>query len=1058
MVGRAHIWLVGLAALGLLATRLSGQSTQGMLTGRVTDSIDGEPLNAQLTLYSQQSGRALASRTNESGSYVFALLSPGVYRVEASAPNYQGRVWGEIVIPVAGIVELNLEMRPAADVWEKGLGRGILPQGGRGVVSFVGPDIDSSGFSATRLVRPREGGFETASSDVIDSRMLQSLPLSGRDAYTMLVLLAQTSSDAGTARGLGISARGQRPSAAGFLLDGVENNNDLVTGPSTILPPEALQEYRVSTGNFTAEFGRTSGLLANAVTASGGSSWRGILYAYGTNEALNARGAGEARKLPFKQVQSGISASGPLIRTRLFASGSTEYFRSHSLGEAQEFLLPGANYARNLNANGWGTKLLARYSAPYRPVRDVVAPATIQPPSSTHRWLTLGRLDYVSADARSRQMMRVLRNEVTRPDFIWTPYKDFVSPLMQGATGFAFADVREYLPGRTNETRLSIGADNLNWDRKHPEIPTLVSDDGTVLPGSPAFYGFKNAVHRLELVDNAAWVRGTHHIRLGGSILFRRIRTSLLPGRDGRYTFSGIFDFANADPSYIEALVVRRNLPVIELPGGDRRFQNRQWAAFVQDTWRPNARWVINVGARYEFFGTPVSVRGEPDTRVMLGTGNSIAERIAAARLVTTTTGGRSVYDSDRNNWAGRLGVSARLDRRARTFFRANYGVFYDRPFDNPWQNTTLNGMALLKATATIPNRNVASLESLSSALSRLPVLASPFPEPVLYQRGIRDAYVHSYFGGIRHQLSDSGTIELNFAGSLGRKLLTTDKLNRLYSFDGAEGRWNPQLPTLSYRSNQGTSSYNGLSLVVRRNSGPLQGQVAYTWSHSIDLQSEPLSGDVFDLSFINSKFEDARPGTAAFSRQLSPGGDRGSSDFDQRHSLVAWGVWDLPRKVQSLRLATLAAFRSGFPFTVFAPNYNAPGIYNRRADLLRPKPYFGQSEPLWINPFAFGMPADGQQGTLGRNALRGPGFFNFDVSASRAFSLRTRRERETFVLRADIFNLFNHANLQTPDPYLVSETFGQSKRGRTGRGGFPSLTPFRETGRVIQFMLQVRF
>ena len=94
--------------------------------------------------------------------------------------------------------------------------------------------------------------------------------------------------DNGTARGLGVSVTGQRPSASNYLLDGVENNNYLVTGPLNPVAPEAIQEYRISTNNYSAEYGRTSGFIANAVTRPADLSPHGVAYEYLKNAVLNA--------------------------------------------------------------------------------------------------------------------------------------------------------------------------------------------------------------------------------------------------------------------------------------------------------------------------------------------------------------------------------------------------------------------------------------------------------------------------------------------------------------------------------------------------------------------------------------------------------------------------------------------------------------------------------------------------------------------------------------------------------------------------------------------------
>src|SRR6202035_755804 len=103
-----------------------------------------------------------------------------------------------------------------------------------------------------------------------------------------LVLQPNVAADTTTARGIGVSVGGQRPSASNFLLDGLENNNQLITGPLATVAPEAVQEFRISTNNFSAEYGWTTGYIANAVTKAGTNQWHGLGYFNLKNEALNA--------------------------------------------------------------------------------------------------------------------------------------------------------------------------------------------------------------------------------------------------------------------------------------------------------------------------------------------------------------------------------------------------------------------------------------------------------------------------------------------------------------------------------------------------------------------------------------------------------------------------------------------------------------------------------------------------------------------------------------------------------------------------------------------------
>jgi hypothetical protein len=165
-------------------------------------------------------------------------------------------------------------------------------------------------------------------------------------------------------------------------------------------------------------------------------------------------------------------------------------------------------------------------------------------------------------------------------------------------------------------------------------------------------------------------------------------------------------------------------------------------------------------------------------------------------------------------------------------------------------------------------------------------------------------------------------------------------------------------------------------------------------------------------------------------------------------------------------KISQMAAFRSGFPFTVYAPStepVSGGTIFNTRADLTGESP-IGVRTPVpggfqILDPSQFTAPAPGQLGSTGRNAFTGPGFFNVDVSLSRSFPVRALGESGRLTLRADAFNVLNHANLGQPDSQITSPTFGDAFYGRTGQAsGFPSLVPFQETARQIQLLFRLEF
>ncbi len=223
--------------------------------------------------------------------------------------------------------DLSFRLRPLSDVWESGQTNSVFLPGSRTIVTFFGPDVDASRTGSFEANKGRRTPLETTVSSVIRASDIADLPLAGRDVYTLLVTQPGVTSDGATTRGLGLAVNGQRPSASNFLLDGLENNNYLITGPLVTVAPQAIQEYRISTNNFSAEYGRTSGYLANAITRSGANRFHGTAYLFLKNEILNANGfqanlAGQART-PYQGIPTGVlgrwadPAESPFLLQRL---------------------------------------------------------------------------------------------------------------------------------------------------------------------------------------------------------------------------------------------------------------------------------------------------------------------------------------------------------------------------------------------------------------------------------------------------------------------------------------------------------------------------------------------------------------------------------------------------------------------------------------------------------------------------------------------------------------------------------------------------------------------
>jgi hypothetical protein len=476
----------------------------------------------------------------------------------------------------------------------------------------------------------------------------------------------------------------------------------------------------------------------------------------------------------------------------------------------------------------------------------------------------------------------------------------------------------------------------------------------------------------------------------------------------------------------------------------------------------------VNYGLRYELFGAPSNVGSTKDLEVALGSGSTLAQQLATASLKPD----QQLFGADKNDWAVRGGASYDLFGKARTLLRGGFGIFYDRPFDNLWENVRNNNFILPLLQITAAKTNYLAPVSTEFRNFSGANLNSGFPDLTLIDPNLKNGRVYSYFAGVQHSFSSHLTAEVNGMGSYGRRLITADIVNR--DFSTVSGRYNPNLPDIAYRAGQGFSDYNALAAVVRYRSTRGMVQGTYTWSHAIDNQSEPLLGDFFNLNFTGIQTGSGSSGRAAFSEQFNAQADRGNSDFDQRHNLVIFGYWNIPAVLANTKagvlfrdwtVSELAAFRSGFPYTVFGTSSAIAGegeIFNNRANLIGSSPELEQVVPggkRLLNAAAFGNAAASTLGNLGRNSFIGPGFYNLDVSLARSFPVRRLGETTRVTVRASAFNVLNHANLNNPDSLLTSPTFGVALYGRQGvQSGFPAAAPLNETPRQIQLSLKLEF
>lgn len=1105
----------------LLCAVCCAQTTLGLITGRVIDQKTGQAIaGVNISCRHQETGETSDSTSDAKGFYSLLRLPAGVYWIRAGAPGsvppYQPRETYELELYVAGRVQLDIPLRQLADTYSQSVYAGAYLPASDAIVHTYAADFATTYAQPLSVLLGSSGTLLSTLSYVIDPRQVRDLPLSGRDIYTMLVALPGVTADNATARGLGLSVNGQRSSSSNFLLDGVENNDHLLTGPLTVIAPEAVQEYRVSTNNYSAEYGRTSGFVANAVTRAGTNSFHGVFYGYLNDTALDAnsyphksgintstgfREAGTLPRQPQTDLHAGFWAGGRFIKDRLFWSAAYERFRSRGSGDVLPFQVPVLTRFERCYPGSRSVALLEQFRPP---VSAAIAAAPVvcggslsaefdaTRPLEFDRHLALSRLDRISPSGAQRLMARAAVSRFAQPDFVYSVYPGLSSTLDVDSASLAVAHLWVLNSKTHNEVRFGFRNSVQGWNRPHPETPVLSTtfDNGALdpfgisLPGNEASYDFHYGINSGELSEVLTLSRTRHVLSAGGGVVVNRSDSKLTFRRDGLYEFDSLQDFAADRPAYLQISARRAPFPALQAPNYSRDYANQQFYGFFQDNIQVSRTLGINLGLRYESFGAPKNT-GVQDGYFQLGEGAGIDQRLARARLVFDASNQRSAYRPDRNNWAGRLGIFHDVSGRGRTVLRAAYGIFYDRPFENLTLSTRNNDISLVE----IPQPPAYPSASLQVAPGR-PARQLQVPGLLWVDEGLRTPYTQSWFAGVQHQFTRDLYSEVTGMGALGRKLIGTDVVNRRgVNASSREGALNPNITEdIFYRSNFASSNYSALTALTRYRARHGQFQIAYTWSHSIDNQSDPLQGNFDDLGHLGASNIPQGDNRAAFTRQFDSRLDRGNSDFDQRHNLFFYSIWETgsraghawrTRLLEHWQLAQMAGFRSGFPFNVIAhPSLQtcpgSPGPVSS-SELIRNRPSLvSGSSPFLagrvavpggyqlLDAGAFCWPGAGVVGNLGRNALTGPGFWNVDISVARSFRPRWIGEASALQLRADFFNAFNHANLGNPEGLAevgANSTFGQAFLGRQGvQPSFPSAAPLDQLSRQVQLQLKLVF
>ncbi|MBS1788638.1 MAG: TonB-dependent receptor [Acidobacteria bacterium] len=934
---RQHCYgaLFGALIIALAATCVSAiyaQSFTGSINGIVTDPAGAALANASITLTASATGQTRATSTNNQGEYTFPSLSPGQYKIRITANGFTVR---EITAQLA-------------------------------VSQSLRADAQLSVGEATETVNVSASGdglaVETQNaqlSNVVNQRQVTELPLITRNPYDLIALSTGAADGpdrgSGSQRGAGFAVGGQRSQSGNFVLDGGENNDTFAAAPGQNVPLDAIQEFRVQTNNYTAEFGRGAGFVANVVTKSGTNQFHGSAYEFNRNAALAANDSfNNANGFPkefFNRNQFGFSAGGPVIRDKTFFFGSAEWLRVRSSVNTGFFVPTPQLLAR---ASAATKSIFSTFAAPAITGHVITAGdlglnslvdaagnpiaantplfgrvTTVAPrdagaglPQNTFLWT--GRVDHTFNDRTSlfgRYAYERVENLIGSNSI--SPYQGFNTTSKNRNQNITLQLVHTWSPKLVTESRFvynrllnnqPLGDAPVTPSFFISDVISRQTDGDTVLPGYfatanslGAAIPFGGPQNLYQGYTSASYQHGDHNFKFGAQYVHIRDNRAFGAFQNATADFGSVQDFIRGNiQDYEIAVDPHGHLPGQPLnapftaPSFTRHFRYNEIAWFAEDTWKIRPRLTLNAGLRWEYFGILHSSDGEKnlDANFYLGSGANRLEQIANGQFALTTaqTGDLKdrFYAPDYNNFAPRIGLAYDLFGDNKTVLRAGYGIFYDRNFGNVLFNVIQNPpnyAVLIVGSANDPNATITANVNQYAALGNVSGRSYTSSARALDQN-LRTAYANVWNANIQHEFAGNFVASVAYAGSNGIKLYSLNNINR---------RGSGVLLGHSGRLNPNISNINFRSNDGHSNYNSLQARVDSRYIKSAGLQFTAAYTWSHAIDNESSTFGDSYllsrvgAGLLGFQDAFNPSGDKGNADFDVRHRFVASFIWDVP-------------------------------------------------------------------------------------------------------------------------------------------------------------------
>ncbi|MBB6142998.1 hypothetical protein HNQ77_000942 [Silvibacterium bohemicum] len=1031
-----------LLLLILCVTTLAiAQSTDATISGLVVDPSGRIIPDAEIVILNETTGIHYTNKTNGTGIYTVSILPPGQYRLQVSKIGFKTLIKPGIVLNVQSAVALNF----------------TLP---------IGAASESITVEAgTSLLNTTDASVGT----VVDRKLVSNIPLNGRSFQDLISLtpgvVTQSPQSGSTLGDNGdFSVNGQRTESNNYTIDGVTGNiasgdgyggAGAATGGAlggatalgttqSLISVDALQEFRVQTSTYSAEYGRSPGGQFSLVTRSGTKIFHGTLFDYLRNDFFDANDwFNDHYGKPIsalRQNDFGGTFGGPMWIPGIYNGKNNTFFfvsyeglrltqptaaaiqyvpdlfmRQQAAAAIQPILnaypLPnGLDYGNSVSPN------LAQFIAPFSLPSSIDSTSVRIDHTFGDHLSAFFRYGYTPSSTTSRPDFARLESSTNIQTYTLGLSSQFSTRfnndwrLGYDRTASSNVGVVDNFGGATPvNLAAAMGAGSLSGS--YPAIYLSIPGIGTSLFTAPNSTNFGR---QWNLVDTFTMSAGRHELKFG--VDYRHIISPLRP----------------ADPQILVEYLSPQSLlnNLADYPDVSRFIAAtpvfNETALFAQDQWRVAPSVQLSLGIRWEVNPPPTEAHGHDAYTLRGSIGNPAS--------LTVAPQGTPLWKTTWYNFAPRLGVAWTAHRQSgrETVVRSGGGVF----FDNLNQIGALGYLGLGFRASQIYSGS--SLPFTSAQLLFPVTTTAPYTSAVIYAfpSHLQQPYTLQWNTSVQQALGKMQTFTISYVGANGRRLVNMQELylNSLNSnFNG-----------VLYFPGGVTSSYQALQGQFQRSvSHGLQVLASYTWSHSLDFGSTSATLPLM----------------------------RGNSDYDVRNSLQAGLSWDLP-KVSTNRLADAllngwgldgrVIARSAFPIPLTGSAYVDPATGNETYSGLS----FVANQPLYlhssqypggriINPQAFTIPPTGIQGDAPRNFVRGFGATQINFAARREFHLH---DALALQFRAEAFNLLNHPNFGYVDPTYTDATFGQATQMLNRSLGTVASQYQQGGARSMQFALKLLF